>query len=154
MAIAAWSAKRDQGLGVVVGERAVFFGNVEIAAVRHPADHRHRQQAAHRRMARRKADRARILADVLEPQPLALVQGDAQEAAAARRIADLPLGREVDPGGDEGADPVLGVDHRDRAVAGAEQAARPSTIVCSTVSRERSALTTRPAACSCSSSWF
>ena len=73
-------------------------------------------------MARREPDRAWILAEVAQPQRLAVADQHAEDAAAARQVADRRLRLVVDADGDEllepGPEPV---DHAERAVARAGQ---------------------------------
>src|SRR5581483_1557049 len=59
------------------------------------------EERAHRRMARREADGARVLREVLEPQRLVLADQHAEDASPSRRVADRRARRLVDADGDE-----------------------------------------------------
>jgi hypothetical protein len=70
----------------------------------------------------RKTDRARVLAEIVEPQRYGLVDQNAEDAAAARRIADRCPSLVVDARGEEPLEPRSGgVDHPERRVACARQ---------------------------------
>ena len=78
---------------VLVGEvaAALLLGQVEVA-VRHSAqEDRDAEEAAHRRVAGRKSDRARILTEVVETQRTRVPNEHAEDAAAVRGIADRGL---------------------------------------------------------------
>ena len=89
---------RDRGLArerldellVAGGERALLLlGQVEVPEGTAAQQDRHAEEAAHRRMVGREADRARIVRDRLEPQRAGVGDQGAEDAAAARQGADL-----------------------------------------------------------------
>ncbi len=73
-------------------------------------------------MVGREADRARVVADRLQPQRARVADQGAEDAAAARKVADLGHRLGVDTGVDEALEPRARlVDHAERGVAGAGQ---------------------------------
>ena len=82
-------------------------------------------------MARREADRARILGDVGEAQRLPVADQDAEDPAAARQITDRRARLLVDADGDELLEPrARRIDHAERSVAGpGEPCGRPDQLL-------------------------
>ena len=73
-------------------------------------------------MVGREADRARVVAEVVEAQRLGVMDQDAEDAAPVRQLADRFVLLAVDAGGDEALECLaLAVDHPERRVAGAGQ---------------------------------
>ena len=118
--------ERDELL-VLVREvlAALLLGEVEVAVGDAAQQDRHAEEAAHRRMSRREADRARILREVVQPQRPRLADQHPEDAAPARQVADLRAQVVVDAVGDEllQLDPVR-VDHAERGIASAGQLGR------------------------------
>ena len=88
---------------VVLGEVAAveLLRQVEVPVGDVAEQHGHAEERLHRRMARREADRARIVRDVVQPQRRRVADEDAEDAAPARQVADLAPRRLVDAGRDE-----------------------------------------------------
>ena len=108
------------------GERALLLlGQVEVPEGTAAQQDRHPEEAAHRRMVGREADRARIVGDRLEPQRAGVGDQRAEDAAAAREGADLRRRVGVDAGVEEALERRPGlVDHAERRIAGAGQGGR------------------------------
>ena len=122
---------RDRGLAreradelLVLGrERSgLLLGQVEVAEGAAAEQDRHAQEAAHRWMVGREADRARVIGDRLQSQRARVGDQGAEDAAAARKVADLGHLLGVDAGVDEALEPrSRRVDHAERGVTGAGQ---------------------------------
>jgi hypothetical protein len=83
---------------------------------------RHAEEAAHRRVGRREADRARILRKVVQPQRVCLANQHPEDAASARQGADGPVRLRVDAVRHEPLELEAACgDHAERRVAGASQ---------------------------------
>ena len=98
----------------------LLLGQVEVS-VGDAAEHdRDAEERLHRWMVGGKPDRERVLRQVGQPQSLGLADQDAENAAAARQLADRFVGGSVDSGRDEplelGTAPV---DHAQRRILGA-----------------------------------
>src|SRR5204862_6217201 len=79
----------------------------------------------HRRMPGRKADRARILADLVEAQRPRVADQHAEDAAARRQVADLPPRLRVDAGGDEALEArAAGIEYAESGISGTRQRGR------------------------------
>ena len=101
---------RDRGPGredhhrllvALVEVAVVLVGEVEIAEGRAADEDRDAEEAVHRRVLGREAVRARVLADVVHPQRLGVLDEQPEDAAAPRQVPDgaVLLGR--DAAGDE-----------------------------------------------------
>ena len=76
-------------------------------------------------MVRRKADRARVVGDVVEAKRLRVVDQGAEDPAAVRQVADEGLGLLVDPRDDELLQSTAAlIDHSERRVLGSGQLGR------------------------------
>ena len=76
-------------------------------------------------MVRRKADRARVVGDVVEAKRLRVVDQGAEEPAAVRRVADELLSLLVDPGDHELLQSKAAlIDHPERRVRRSGQLGR------------------------------
>ena len=97
---------------------AALLGEVEVAPHLPAHEHRHAEEARHRRMAGRKAVGARVRADVGDAQRLRGVDEHAEDAAPARQVTDRAVRGGVDPAGDEAVElaPVA-VEDPERGVA-------------------------------------
>ena len=115
--------ERPDELLILLGERPrLLLGQVEVAEGTAAEQDRHAEEAAHRRMVGREADRARVVGDRLQPQRARVGDQGAEDAAAAREVTDLGHRLGVDPGVDEALEPSSRlVDHAERRVAGAGQ---------------------------------
>jgi len=123
---------RDRRLGgqqlhellILLGEvrAALLLGEVEVP-VRDPAEQdRHAEERAHRGVVGWKADRARVVSEVVEPERPGVGDERSEDAAAVRRIADRRLRLLVDAGHDEPFEGTAArVDHAQRGVAGPGQ---------------------------------
>ena len=80
---------------------ALLLGQVEVAVGDAAQQDRHAEERAHRRMAGREADRARVLGQVVQAQRLRVADQHAEDAAPARQVADRRVRLRVDAGGDE-----------------------------------------------------
>ena len=126
---------RDRGLGrklndelvVVVGEvvSTLLLGQVEVAVGNPSQQDRHAEEAAHRRMVRRKPDRARIIGEVAQAQRPRLPDQNPEDSPAAGQLADRGLGLGIDARRHEALerDTCL-VDDAERGVARAGQRGR------------------------------
>ena len=83
--------QRDELL-VLVGEvlAALLLGEVEVAVGDAAQHDRHAEEAVHRWMSGREADRTRILGQVVQPQRLRLADQHAEDAATARQRRRSP----------------------------------------------------------------
>ena len=121
---------RNSGLGceqlgqlrVLVGEvlSTLLLRQIEVS-VRDSTKHdRHTEERLHRRVVLRKAHRAWIVCDVVEPQRLRVADQNAQDAAPVRQITDRRVCVSVDSCRQESLERLAGpVDHAESCVAGA-----------------------------------
>ena len=87
---------------VVVGEvAALLLREIEVAVRDAAQHHGHAQKRVHRRMTRREADGARVVAEMRQPERRGFANQDAEDPAAARKIADRRSRLFVDAGRDE-----------------------------------------------------
>ena len=97
---------RNSGLGgeqlrqllVLVRETpaALLLGEIQVPVRDSTKQDRHPEEAPHRRMVRRKPDRTRVVAEVVEPQRLGVADQHAQDPASARQVADRGMRLGVD----------------------------------------------------------
>ena len=124
---------RDAGRGreghrdllVVVGELlgADLLGQIEVAEDLVAGADRHAEEAVHRRVVRREAVRPGVLGDVRHAQRARIFDQQAEHAAAVRQVTDLGVQLRVDAVRDELGEQLIGADHAERAVAGADHVA-------------------------------
>jgi hypothetical protein len=102
---------------------ALTLGEVEVAEDLVPDADRHAEETVHRRMTGREPDRARIVADLPQPDRVRVVDERAQQPLAFREVADDVdrVGRH--PAVDELGQPAAGRDHTECRVAGTHQLA-------------------------------
>ena len=104
---------------------ALLLGEVEVAVGDAAQHDRHAEEAVHRWMSGREADRTRILREIVQPQRLRLADQHAEDAPSARQRADLRAQVVVDPVGDELLElRAARVDHPERRVASTCQLGR------------------------------
>ena len=97
---------RDSSLGgeklgqllVLVREAAtaLLLGQIQVAVRDSPEQDGHAEEAPHRRMVRRKSDRAGVVPEVVEPQRLRLADQHSQDPAPARQVTDRGVRLGVD----------------------------------------------------------
>ena len=118
--------QRDHLLVVVVEIGAArLLAQVEVPVSDVAELHGHAQERPHGRMVRREAERARIVGEVVQAKQARVVDEHAEDAAAARRVADHGLRFRVETVDDEPLQTVSGaVDHAERRIAGAGQLRR------------------------------
>src|SRR4051812_14580415 len=76
-------------------------------------------------MHRRKADRARVLAEIVQAQRYRFVDQDTEDPTAARKLTDRPMRFRVDAGRQEALElSAAGIDDAERGVSGARQVGR------------------------------
>ena len=123
IAMPAWTAKVSTRRLVVLGELvgAGLVGEVEVAD--RATLHRdwHAQEAVHRRVVRREPVAPRIDGDVRDPERAVLPDDEAEDAVAARHVADPRPRLAVDPGGDEAFHDAVGVDDAEGRVSGPDE---------------------------------
>src|SRR5918996_5809832 len=71
---------------------AFLLGQVEVSVGDAAEKDRHAEEAAHRRMVRREAYGARIVAEVLQPQRVRLADENPEDAPASRQGGDRGVG--------------------------------------------------------------
>jgi hypothetical protein len=113
----------EQGQGpLVVGVEVLpvaLLSQIEVAVHLAAGGHRSTQEAAHQRVVRREADRARVLGDVVEPQRPGVIDQHPEDAAPNRDLADRrPLGV-AEARRDELGDGAVASQHPQRPIAGA-----------------------------------
>jgi hypothetical protein len=114
---------------LLVGAREVpaagLLGQVQVAPGLAADHHRDAEERVHRRMSRGEAVRARVVAHPVQPQRPRVVDERAEDPAAARRVADRPVRRRIDPGGEEPLEPAAAlVEDAERGVRRTGQLAR------------------------------
>ena len=91
-----------QGLLVVLVEfAALLLGQVEVAVGLAADEHRHAEEATHRRMPRGEAERPWMLAQISEPERARIIDQHAQDAAPPGERSDRPPRLPVDAQGHE-----------------------------------------------------
>ena len=101
---------------------ALLLGQIEVAVGDPAQQHRHAEERRHRRMVRREADRARVVADRVQAQRVRVGDERAEDSAALGQVADRRPCGVVDAVGDEALEPrARPVDHAQRRVARAGQ---------------------------------
>ncbi len=116
--------KEHHGLLVLLGEASLrlLLGQVEVPegdAARHDRD---AEEAVHRRMVRRKADRARVTGEVVQAERPRFLDQDTQDPEPARDGSDCRPSPIVEPVGDEPLQAAAGaIDHAERRIAGPGQ---------------------------------
>ena len=79
-----------------VNAAAVLLGEIQVSE-RDAAQHdRHTEKRPHGRVVRRKADRPRVLAEILEPQRLRVAYQHAEDPPSSRQVADRSMRLRVD----------------------------------------------------------
>ena len=119
--------EHDRDLLVLLGEVrvALLLRQVEVSVDRSAQEDRHAEEGLHLGMARREADRARILAEVVEPKRPGVLDESAEDPPADGQVTDLLRCGLVEATVDEALEPFPGaVDDAERHVAGARQAYR------------------------------
>ena len=110
---------------VLVREHPVGrLGQVEVAEDAAAPLDRHAEERSHGRMVRRKADRARVVREIAEPQRAGLVDQDAEDAATRRQRPEQLALVGGEAGRDEARDPAVGPEHAEGAVGRAREACR------------------------------
>ena len=114
----------DRLLVGLVEFAAALLGEVQVAPDLAADEHRHAEEAVHRRMARGEPIRAMVLADPRQAQRSRVLDEDPEHPPPAREIADRPRRVVVDASRDEALElGALAVEHADRGVASAGQLA-------------------------------
>lgn len=75
---------------------ALLLREIQVSIGDSAEQNRHTKEGAHRRVIWRKADRARILAQVVEAERTGVADQDSEDAAPARQVADGPMRLRVD----------------------------------------------------------